>query len=118
VKDRTTWWTGVVNALARQHLRNVKKGDTVWLYHTGKEKAIVGSMRVTQGPCPEEGSEDPKSVMVQLAPGEKLPKPVTLQAMKADAIFADWALIRIGRLSVMPVPLYVDARIVELANAT
>ncbi|CAN5594498.1 EVE domain-containing protein [soil metagenome] len=99
-RDGGTTWDGVANALAQKHLRGTKAGDKVLFYHTGTEKAIVGIMQVTEDPA----KVDEKNVVVAVKPLKKLKNPVTLAALKADADFAEWELIRISRLSVMPVP--------------
>ena len=98
-RDGATTWDGVNNALAQKHLRAVKPGDKVLFYHTGDEKAIVGTMTVSEGPT----LVDEKNVAVQVKPLKRLKNPVTLAAIKADEVFAEWELVRIGRLSVMPV---------------
>ena len=90
------------NALARQNLRKVRKGDRVLYYHTGKERAIVGEMRVAADPTTDPASDDPKSVAVKVEPVKRW-TPVTLQQIKNDPLFAQWELLRISRLSVMPV---------------
>ena len=97
-------WDGVTNALALQHLRTVATGDGVLIYHTGKEKAIVGTARVTRGAYPDPKAADPKIVVVDVKATRRLARPVTLDDLKGDARFAAFDLIRIGRLSVMPVP--------------
>lgn len=102
-KDGSTLWSGVKNALARQHLRKVRKGDRVLYYHTGTERAIVGEMRVAAEPTTDPASDDPKSVAVKVVPVQRWEPPVTLQEIKADPLFAEWELLRISRLSVMPV---------------
>jgi predicted RNA-binding protein with PUA-like domain len=96
-EGRTTW-EGVRNALALQHLRAVRRGDRVLFYHTGKEKAIVGEMRVREAAGP---GSDPPAVEVEAV--RRLDRPVTLALIKADPVFAGWELVRIPRLSVMPV---------------
>lgn len=96
-------WDGVANATALIHLRAMAKGDRVLIYHTGAERQIVGTAEVTRGAYPDPKAGDPKLVVVDLKPVGLLPKPVTLATIKADSIFADFALVRIGRLSVMPV---------------
>jgi predicted RNA-binding protein with PUA-like domain len=102
-KDGSTVWAGVKNALARQHLRKIQVGDRVLYYSTGQERAIVGEMRVVTGPAPDADSDDAKSVVVTVAPVKRWQSPVTLAQIKADPFFADWDLLRISRLSVMPV---------------
>lgn len=102
-KDGSTLWAGVKNALARQHLRKVKRGDRVLYYHTGKERAIVGEMQVAVDPTSDPASDDPKAVVVKVTPVQRWNPPVTLEQIKKDPLFADWELLRISRLSVMPV---------------
>lgn len=102
-RDRTTLWNGVSNNLARQHLRQVRAGDRVLYYHTGQERAVVGEMRVTAGPQPDPDSDDAKSVAVTVQAVRRWPRPVTLEQIKKDTVFTDWELLRISRLSVMPV---------------
>ena len=101
VKDGSTVWAGVRNPVAQRNLREMKKGDRVFFYHTGKEKAIVGTATVAVTAYP-----DPKAaglVVVELAAGKPLRRPVTLAEVKADKRFADMPLVRIARLSVQPV---------------
>jgi predicted RNA-binding protein with PUA-like domain len=116
-RDGSTVWDGVSNALARQHLRKVKRGDRVLLYHTGKEKAIVGVLRVVSGPRDDPNDPDPKAVAVEVAPVRLLPRPVPLAAIKADPHFKGWELVRLPRLSVMPVTEAQWRRIEELSEA-
>jgi predicted RNA-binding protein with PUA-like domain len=103
-RDGSTTWSGVTNALAQKHLRGIKKGDTVFFYHTGDEKAVVGVMEAAGDPTPDPADPAGKRVVVEVKPLRKLRHPVTLSAIKADKEFAEWELVRIGRLSVMPVP--------------
>jgi len=102
-RDGTTLWDGVTNALARKHLRSVKRGDRVLFYHTGKEKAVVGEMKVIGGPRAEVKSDDPKSVVVEVQAVKRWQKPVSLAQIKGDKSFSGWDLIRMPRLSVVPV---------------
>ena len=102
-KDRGTTWTGVKNPLAQKHLRSVRKGDLVFYYHTGDEKQIVGIAKAASDAYPDPADKTGKAHVVDLVPVKKLKKPVTLAAVKADKRFADFALTRIPRLSVMPV---------------
>lgn len=103
VRDGRTTWDGVSNPVALGHLRAMKKGDEALVYHTGDEKAAVGIARVASDPYPDPKLKDPRLVVVDLEPVRALPRPVTLKAVKADPRFADFALVRISRLSVMPV---------------
>jgi predicted RNA-binding protein with PUA-like domain len=117
-RDGTTLWDGVENAVARKHLREVKAGDRVLYYHTGKEKAIVGEMRVVEGPMPDPASDDPKSVVLRVEPVRRWQQPVSLAQIKADPAFAGWELVRISRLSVMPVSEAHWRRLEELRDSS
>jgi len=115
-RDGTTLWDGVDNNLARQHLRNVKQGDRALYYHTGNEKAVVGEMRVVEGPMPDPGAADPKAIVVRVRAVKQWPRPVTLAQIKQDPLFATWELVRIPRLSVMPVSPLQWRRLEELSE--
>ena len=101
--DGSTVWSGVKNPVAQRNLRAMKKGDRVFYYHTGKEKAIIGTAKVTATAYPDPKDRTGALVVVELAPDKRLKRPVTLAEIKASGRFADWALVRIPRLSVMPV---------------
>jgi predicted RNA-binding protein with PUA-like domain len=102
-RDRSTLWDGVTNALARKHLREVEPGDKIWFYHTGDEKAIVGLMEAVGGPHSDPKDDDPKSVAIEVKPIRKLKHPITLARIKAEPKLAGWDLVRMSRLSVVPV---------------
>jgi predicted RNA-binding protein with PUA-like domain len=116
VKDRKAAWSGVRNALAQRHLRAMKKGDRVLYYHTGNEKAAVGIAKAVSDPYPDPEDGSGKYVAVDIAPVERLPRHVTLAEIKADPAFADFPLVRIARLSVMPVTDAQWARIERMAR--
>jgi predicted RNA-binding protein with PUA-like domain len=101
--DGSTVWSGVKNPLAQRNLRSMKKGDRVFYYHTGNEKAIVGTAKVTTAAYPDPKEKSGKLVVVELAADKKLKRPVTLAEIKAAGRFADSPLVRLPRLSVMPV---------------
>lgn len=101
--DGSTLWNGVTNNLARLHLRKVKKGQRILYYHTGKEKAIVGEMKALGGPELDPTDGDPKAVAIRVEPVRRYATPVTLKEIKADKSLTDWDLVRISRLSVVPV---------------
>ncbi len=103
VEDGGTRWDGVRNNLAQKHLRSVRKGDRILYYHTGKEKAIVGIARAVSDPYPDPKARGARFVAVNVKPAKKLPRPVTLAEIKADPKFKDCPLVRMPRLSVMPV---------------
>jgi predicted RNA-binding protein with PUA-like domain len=116
VRDGKTVWDGVTNNLARQNLRQVREGDRVFFYQTGKVKAVVGEMRVVKGPHPA-SEEDPKSVVVEVAPVRALAKPVPLARIKEDALLAEWDLVRLPRLSVLAVNDGQWRRVEELSRS-
>jgi predicted RNA-binding protein with PUA-like domain len=102
-RDKRTVWSGVENNLALKHLRSVQKGDRVLYYHTGKEKAIVGVMEIVKGPYPDPERDDDRFVVVDVKPLRRFNRPVSLAEIKSNPKFADFALVRISRLSIMPV---------------
>lgn len=102
-REGRTVWDGVKNAQALIHLRAMREGDQVLVYHSGDDKALVGLARVARGPYPDPKLVDPRLVVVELAAERALGRPVTLAAIKASGRFAGLALVRQGRLSVMPV---------------
>jgi predicted RNA-binding protein with PUA-like domain len=115
VKDRKAVWSGVRNALAQRHLRAIAKGDRVFYYHTGDEKAVVGIAKALSAAYPDPEDPSGKYVAVDLAPLKRLPRPVTRAEIKADPAFKDFPLVRIARLSVMPVTDAQWARIERMA---
>jgi predicted RNA-binding protein with PUA-like domain len=116
-RDRKTVWAGVRNPLAQKHLRTIRKGDRIFYYHTGKEKAVVGIARALGDAYPDPADSAGKSYVVDVAPEKRLPRPVTLAAIKADRAFASFALVRMSRLSVMPVSDAEWTRIVDMSKA-
>ena len=103
VKDTQAVWSGVKNPLAQKHLHAVKKGDRIFYYHTGDEKAVVGIAKALGDAYADPNDKTGKAAVVDVAPVEKLPRPVTLAEIKADPSFKTFPLVRISRLSVMPV---------------
>ena len=103
VKDNKTIWSGVRNPLAQKHLHAVRKGDRIFYYHTGNEKAVVGIAKALGDAYSDPADKTGRQAVVDVAPVEKLARPVTLAEIKADARFRDFPLVRISRLSVMPV---------------
>ena len=116
VKDKKAVWSGVRNALAQKHLRAIKKGDRLFYYHTGDEKAVVGIAKALSGAYPDPEDSSAKYVAVDIAPVERLARPVTLAEIKANPAFKDFPLVRISRLSVMPVTDAEWARIERMAG--
>ena len=116
VRDRSTAWDGVTNALALKHLRTMKKGDLAFIYHTGDEKAAVGVAEVRSAPYADPKGDDERLVVFDVKPKKKLKSPVTLGVIKADEAFEGWDLIRNSRLSVVPVPERMWKRMLELSE--
>ena len=116
-RDTAARWDGVSNALALKHLRAMSKGDLALVYHTGDERAAVGVAEVTAGPYPDPSAGDDRLVVVDVRPKRKLGQPVTLADIKADPSFAGWDFLRIGRLSVVPVPEPMWNRLLQLAES-
>src|SRR5262245_42686019 len=103
VRDRKTVWAGVKNPLAQKHLREIRRGDRIFYYHTGKEKAVVATAKAASDAYPDPKDDSGKLSVVDIVPDERLPRPVTLAEIKADKAFASFPLVRMSRLSVMPV---------------
>ena len=108
-REGTTVWDGVKNPVAIKHLRAMQPGDDVLIYHTGDEKAIVGLAKVV--------AQDQKLGLPKLKAVRPVPRPVTLAEIKADRTFADLALVRMGRLSVLPVPPPQFQKLLKMSGA-
>lgn len=116
VKDTSTVWSGVRNPVAQKHLHGVKKGDRIFYYHTGDEKSVVGIAKALADAYADPGDPTGKAAVVDVGPVKKLARPVTLKEIKADAAFKTFALVRISRLSVMPVTDAEWARIEKMSQ--
>ena len=114
VKEGTAVWDGVSNPVALRNLRTMTPGDQVMIYHTGDEKAVVGFASVVSAPRPD--PKNPKLTVVDLKAGAAIGKPITLATIKADPAFADLALVRQGRLSVVSVPAPLWKRLVGMGT--
>jgi len=117
-RDERTIWDGVSNNLALKHLRNMRRGDLAFIYHTGKERALVGIAEVISDPYPDPSKNDAKLVVVDVKAKEALPQIVSLAEVKADSEFSDFPLVRIPRLSVMPVTPAQWNRLLAMAGAS
>jgi predicted RNA-binding protein with PUA-like domain len=117
VKDTRTVWSGVKNPLAQKHLHAVKRGDRIFYYHTGNEKAVVGMAKALGDAYADPKDKTGKMAVVDVGPVKKLARPVTLAEIKADKAFASFPLVRISRLSVMPVSDTEWDRIEELSRS-
>jgi predicted RNA-binding protein with PUA-like domain len=116
-KDKRAVWSGVRNPVAQRNLHAVKKGDRVFYYHTGDEKAVVGVAKASADAYPDPDDPSGKSAVVDITPVRKLKRPVTLKEIKADSRFKDFPLVRISRLSVMPVSDIEWDRIEKMSEA-
>ncbi len=103
VRDRRTRWEGVSNAVALKHLRSMLEGDDALIYHTGNEKSLIGLARIASAPYPDPSQKDERLVGVDIEAGKPLPRQVSLAEIKADPAFKDLGLVRLSRLSVVPV---------------
>jgi predicted RNA-binding protein with PUA-like domain len=116
VRERRTRWEGVSNPVALKYLRSMLEGDEALIYHTGNEKALVGRARIASAPYPD--PSDPKLVVVDVEAGQPLPRAVPLAAIKADSAFAELGLVRVPRLSVVPVEPGQWERLLAMAGGT
>jgi predicted RNA-binding protein with PUA-like domain len=110
VREKKAVWEGVKNATAVKNIRAMKKGDTAIIYHTGGVRAAMGVAEIVSAPY----SDENESAVVDVKAKKKFARPVSLDEFKADPAFAGWILLRIGRLSVVPVPPAMWKRIEEL----
>lgn len=102
-RDGKTVWDGVANNAALKNIRSMQKGDLAIIYHSGDEKAMVGLAEIASAPYPDPKQKDPKLVVMDIKAGKRLKRHVPLAEIKANKALADFALVRIPRLSVMPV---------------
>jgi predicted RNA-binding protein with PUA-like domain len=116
VRDHRTRWDGVSNAVALKHLRSMHEGDDALVYHTGDEKSIVGLARVASEPYPDPAADDPRLVAVDIEAVRPLARQVSLAEIKADPAFAELALVRLSRLSVIPVSEVHWKRLMSMAG--
>jgi predicted RNA-binding protein with PUA-like domain len=115
-KDKKTIWDGVHNNLALKHMREMKDGDLVLFYHTGDERQAVGIMEIVSEPYPNPKEDNKRFIVVDVKYKKSLKRPVTLDEIKKQKIFQNWELIRISRLSVMPVPKHIWDTIIDISQ--
>jgi predicted RNA-binding protein with PUA-like domain len=116
VRDKSATWDGVANATALKHIRSMKKGDLALVYHTGDVRAAIGIATVASAPYADPKEDDERLAVIDLKPRKKLANPVGLDVIKGDKTFTGWDLLRIGRLSVVPVPEAMWERILKLSE--
>ncbi|HIK05047.1 MAG TPA: EVE domain-containing protein [Trichormus sp. M33_DOE_039] len=115
-RDGGTVWDGVNNPLALKHLRTMQPGDLAWIYHTGQERQIIGMAEITSQPYPDPTLNDAKRVVVDVRALQKVNQPVTLSQIKQTGMFAEFDLLRLPRLSVVPVSDIYWQSLMELAG--
>ena len=116
VKDKWTYWDGVRNYAARNHMRNMKVGDLVLYYHSNEGKDIVGYAKVIKEHYQDPTIDDDRWSAVDIEPIAALKNPITLKQIKEDEILQEMVLVKIGRLSVSPVTKEHFDRVLELAG--
>lgn len=117
-REGRTVWDGVSNAVALRHLRSMSPGDGALIYHSNVGKELVGLARIVSAPYPDPKRKDPKLVVVDIEAERPLPRRVPLSQIKADPTFADLPLVRMPRLSVIPVPETQWKRLVAMAGVS
>jgi predicted RNA-binding protein with PUA-like domain len=117
-REGRTVWDGVSNAVALRHLRSMSPGDGALIYHSNVGKELVGLARIASAPYPDPKRKDPKLVVVDIEAERALPQRVSLSQIKADPAFADLPLVRMPRLSVIPVPETQWNRLVAMAGVS
>jgi predicted RNA-binding protein with PUA-like domain len=115
-KDKKAVWDGVSNNLALKHIRSMRKGDLAFVYHTGDEKALAGIAEVVSDPFADPKQKDSRLAVVEVKPKEKLRRSVSLSEIKAQSQLKDFELVRLPRLSVMPVSELVWKYLLEMAK--
>jgi predicted RNA-binding protein with PUA-like domain len=103
-EEKKAVWDGVSNSLALKHLREIRMGDEILIYHSGDEKAIVGLALAVSDPYPDPSENDEKLVVINVKPRKRLARPLSLAELKGIEELKDFDLVRLPRLSVMPVP--------------
>ncbi len=115
-KDKKTIWDGVHNNLALKYMHEIKKGDLIFFYHTGDERQIVGIMEVISEPYPNPKEDNKRFIVFDVKYKKSLNRPITLDEMKKQKKFQNWELVRISRLSVMPVPKQIWDAIIDISQ--
>ena len=115
-RDRSTVWDGVNNTLALKHMRTMLIGDLALIYHSGKERQVVGVAEVVSQPYSDPKLNDAKRVVVDMRAVRKVPQPITLEQIKQDDNFENFDLLRLSRLSVVPVSESHWQRLLKLAG--
>ncbi len=115
-KDKKTRWDGVTSPGGLSKIRQVKKGDLAFIYHTGDEKQVVGIAEIISDPYPDPKADNPRIMVFDIKAKSKIKNPVTLAQVKADKRFRDSRLVNEGRLSVQPMPENLWEAIIEMSK--
>jgi predicted RNA-binding protein with PUA-like domain len=115
-KDMKTRWDGVTSPGGLSQIRQIKKGDLAFIYHTGDEKQVVGIAEIISDPYEDPKADNPRIMVFDIKPKSQLKKPVTLALVKADKRFKDSRLVNEGRLSVQPMPGNLWDAIIEMSK--
>ncbi len=116
LKDKRTFWDGVRNYQARNHLQEMQEGDLALFYHSNEGKEVVGIAKIIRAAYQDPTTDDNRWVAVDIAPFQSLKQPVSLEKIKNDPLLQNIALVRQGRLSVMALQKEEFDRIVELGS--
>jgi len=116
-RDKSTVWDGVKNPSALKYMRNIKKGDTIVIYHTGDEKQAVGLATATSEPFPDPKLDEPKRTVIRIKAGAALKTPVPLSEIKTDAVLRTIEMVRLPRLSIVPLSATHFKRLLQKAGA-
>ena len=117
-RERRTVWDGISNPLALKNMRAASRGDEVIIYHTGRERRAMGLARITRPAYPDPKLDDPRRLVINISAGKPLAEPVTLVNIKTDPAFRGWDLLRLSRLSFVPVPSDMWRRLLEISGTT
>lgn len=115
-RDGTTVWDGVANALALTHLAQIQAGDLLFIYHTGLERAAIGTAEAVSAPFPDPNTGDPRLLVIEVRSGYALPEPVPLTTIKNDPVLSQSEFVRLPRLSVAPLDADQQRRLLELGG--
>ncbi|MBE19181.1 MAG: hypothetical protein CMO11_04285 [Thaumarchaeota archaeon] len=102
-KEKNTTWDGIKNNLALKHIKQIKKGDELFIYHSGVEKLIIGIAKAISKPYPDPNQNNEKLLVFDIKIKKRLKRAISLKEIKSNSIFKDFELVRLPRLSVMPV---------------
>lgn len=115
-REGATVWDGISNALAQKHLARITPAASLFIYHTGSERMVVGTAEATGSPYPAPGGRSGREMVIEVRAGVQLPRPVALAEIKADPVLATCDLVRLPRLSVVPLDDAQERRLLVLAG--